>query len=216
MKSFRIFPRFTPLTIAYAAMLIAMSAVLYAFLTFNLNIGGGIIVKKLGFGSIPIMLSGMLFGPVVGGIVGGLSDILQYLINPVKAGGYLPVFTLTAILIGVIPSLFYLWEKPGRPHAVLAFFKVLLAVVVTMVVCSFFLNTLWFFLIIKPDYMAQLLTGNLSAPAQALLITRILGESISIPVYSILLHTLYRYRRVYISPRMEQHMVRDRQSKQPA
>jgi riboflavin transporter len=203
MRVFRVFPRFTPLTIAYAALLIALSVVLSAWLSFPLDLFG-VYIKKIGFGSVPVMLGGMLFGPVVGGIIGALSDVLQYIIAP--KGAYIPLFTLTNLLIGVIPSLFFLWDRSDRRKGGWAFLKVLLAVAVTYAVCSVFLNTLWLLLLSFPQYVPGILSGSPSPEAQTFMIVRAVSAAISVPVFAAILHTLYRYRRVYISPRMEQHV----------
>ena len=50
---------------------------------------------KIGFGVLPVLLAGVLFGPVYGGIVGALTDLLQALLFP--KGAYMPWFTLVGI-----------------------------------------------------------------------------------------------------------------------
>ncbi len=61
---------------------------------------------KINFSTIPIMLSGILFGPVAGFMTGGVADVIGYLINP-QGGPFFPGFTLTTALTGMIPGLIY-------------------------------------------------------------------------------------------------------------
>lgn len=79
------------------ALLLAMSIVLDRLLGIQLpNL-------RISFGNLPILLAGLLFGPIAGGIVGALSDTLGFLVHP--AGQYIPFLMLTPIIIGVVPPL---------------------------------------------------------------------------------------------------------------
>ena len=85
-----------------AAMLAAMSVVIGLFCKSVLNFGNGLF--RITFENIPIILSGVLFGPIVGGSVGAISDILSYLLT----GQSYPlniVVTLGAVAIGVVSGL---------------------------------------------------------------------------------------------------------------
>ena len=83
-------------------LLIALSIILTRIASLRIAIGGveGI---RIGFGGLPIILGGIIFGPLAGGIIGGFSDLLGYFINPI--GVYMPHFTLTSALTGIIPAL---------------------------------------------------------------------------------------------------------------
>ena len=83
-------------------LLIALSIILTRVASLRIAIGGveGI---RIGFGGLPIILGGLLFGPLSGGLVGAISDLLGYFINPI--GVYMPHFTLTSALTGIIPAL---------------------------------------------------------------------------------------------------------------
>ncbi len=79
------------------ALLLSMSIVLDRLLGIQLpNL-------RISFGNLPIILAGLMFGPIAGGIVGLLSDGLGFLIKP--AGVYIPFLMLTPIIMGVLPSL---------------------------------------------------------------------------------------------------------------
>jgi ECF transporter S component (folate family) len=80
--------------------LIALSIILTRIASIRIAIGGveGI---RIGLGKFPVVLGGIIFGPLAGGIIGGFSDLLGYIINPI--GAYMPHFTLTSALTGIIP-----------------------------------------------------------------------------------------------------------------
>ncbi len=87
-----------------AALLAAISIVLTRVFSLMIPLGG-LPALRVGFGSIPIILSGMLFGPVIGCVTGVISDLLGYMMNP--QGGFFPGFTLSAALFGTIPGLLF-------------------------------------------------------------------------------------------------------------
>lgn len=79
-------------TIAYCALLTAMSIVLARVL--GLPISNDV---RISFEAIPIILSGLLFGPVAGGLVGFCADLLGSLMT----FGFTPMLCLPPILVGV-------------------------------------------------------------------------------------------------------------------
>ncbi len=95
-----------------AAMMTAMSVVIGIFCKTALNFGGGLF--RITFENLPIILSGVVFGPYVGGIVGGLSDLISYLLS---AQIYPPnlVVTVGAISVGIVSGAVsqYLIKKRG-------------------------------------------------------------------------------------------------------
>ena len=85
-----------------AAMLTAMSVVIGIFCKSFLNFGMGL--YRVTFENLPILLSGIMFGPIVGGIVGAATDIISYLLSPQTYPINLTV-TLGATAIGAISGL---------------------------------------------------------------------------------------------------------------
>ena len=61
------------------AMLTALSIVIGIFCKNYLNFGNGLF--RVTFENFPIILSGILFGPVVGALVGVCSDVLSYVLS---------------------------------------------------------------------------------------------------------------------------------------
>ena len=66
--------------LTFAAMLVAMSVVIGIFCKTFMNFAGGL--ARITFENLPIILSGILFGPIVGGLVGAASDLVSYLLSP--------------------------------------------------------------------------------------------------------------------------------------
>lgn len=94
--------KLTSLTIVRAGLFIAMSLVLKTMFEFYINLAG-IPALRIGFSSIPLMLSGIVLGPSIGFITGAAADIINFLAKP--SGPYFPGFTLVSALIGLIPGL---------------------------------------------------------------------------------------------------------------
>ncbi|MBR5459578.1 MAG: folate family ECF transporter S component [Clostridia bacterium] len=82
-----------------AAMLTAMSVIIGIFCKNFMNFGMGLF--RVTFENFPIMLTGVLFGPLIGGIVGGATDLISYLLS---SQVYPPnlIVTLGAVMIGVV------------------------------------------------------------------------------------------------------------------
>ncbi|WP_368487563.1 folate family ECF transporter S component [Clostridium sp. BJN0013] len=68
---------------------------------------GGILTIRISFDAICYIVPGLIFGPLYGGIAGGLIDIFGYIMKPM--GGYIPLFTITNIIAGILPAI--LWRS---------------------------------------------------------------------------------------------------------
>lgn len=109
-----------------ASIFIALSVV-FARL-FSIRISEGL---RLSFGQTPIILAGILLGPVWGLIVGALADVSGFMIAPM--GAYIPGLTLTSALVGLIPGLIhkYVFKK-----------NMTLAIVVSVIIDMLLVNGL--------------------------------------------------------------------------
>lgn len=158
--------------VLFAAMLTAIAVVLKVFLGLPITFMGSF-VKDLNFSPAVIMLSGMLLGPVLGGIVGALVDLLAFIIRPM--GGFVPLFTLTSALFGVLGALIV---KPKN------YWRCLLGVVGVQLVCSSALNTLWLIL--------------LGFIPETLIWFRVLGGIIPAPIYAAIIFFTAKYLPAHI------------------
>lgn len=95
-----------------AAMLVAMSVIIGIFCKNFMNFGGGLF--RVTFENLPIILSGIMFGPLVGATVGIATDLISYLLS---AQIYPPnlIVTLGAAVIGFTSGLVakYVFKKNG-------------------------------------------------------------------------------------------------------
>jgi len=96
---------------------------------------------RMSFGNVPLIISGIMLGPLAGLMTGVVSDMLGFLINS-HGGAYHPGFTISAGLTGFLPGLI------AVAGARFGFQKFSLATVVASnvlvyLLISGFLNTLW-------------------------------------------------------------------------
>ncbi|MCG8337964.1 MAG: folate family ECF transporter S component [Proteobacteria bacterium] len=85
-------------SLVLASLLVALSVILTRFLSIQLGQ-----TLRIGFGKLPIMLSGILLGPVWGLLVGVITDLIGFIINPM-GGVFLPGITISYALIGFLPG----------------------------------------------------------------------------------------------------------------
>ena len=106
---------FTTKTLAYCALLAALSVVLARFLLPMPNV-----TTRFSIEAVPIFLAGMLFGPMAGGLVGFSADLVGCLFS---GYGYNPLFCLPPILYGVFGGVCrrYLAQRFSLPRLGLSF-----------------------------------------------------------------------------------------------
>ena len=81
------------------AMLVAISVVIGFFCKTYLNFGEGLF--RITFENLPIIMSGIIMGPLTGGVVGFLSDMISYFLSPQSYPPNL-IVTLGATMVGVV------------------------------------------------------------------------------------------------------------------
>jgi riboflavin transporter len=134
--------------ITLAALLVAISIVLTRFFGIVIPLGG-FPSLSLDLGSVPIVLSGIVLGPIFGGIVGFSSDLVGFNINP-RGGIFHFGFMLNAILTGVIPGLIFMFFKNKN----LKFTKI------AIISILYILGTYYFLVIRAADSTAIKLLSN--------------------------------------------------------
>ncbi|MCR3956206.1 MAG: folate family ECF transporter S component [Gudongella sp.] len=170
-------------TMVKAGFLVAISIVMTRFAYVMVPLAG-VSALRISFGDLPLMLSGMMFGPLVGGLTGFSADIIGFLINP--QGPYHPGFTLSSILWGVIPGLvFYRFRGERDYEKVYSYKNIVLAVLLVTVVVSLGLNTYWLSTLYGRGFIV-------------LLPTRVLAALISIPLHTVIIKYLMKYLRRFI------------------
>ncbi len=152
--------------------LIALSIILTRIASLRIAIGGveGI---RIGLGKLPIILGGIIFGPLAGGLIGAFSDLLGYFINPI--GVYMPHFTLTSALTGIIPVTILILMRKEEPNV----FDLGIAITAGQVITS----------IILIPYFLNILFG---IPWKVLMLPRIVAEPIQIFIYTYIINIILK------------------------
>ena len=83
-------------------MLTALSVVIGIFCKTFFNFGNGLF--RITFENLPIILSGILLGPITGGLVGAASDLVSYLLSPQVYPPNL-IVTAGAAVVGIVSGL---------------------------------------------------------------------------------------------------------------
>ena len=131
------------------ALFCALTVVISRFLSVNLwNM-------SIGFSFVPLLLCGMLFGPLWVGVCAALADLIGALLFPF--GPYFPGFTAVALLSGIIFGLVGVAaEKMKRNLSFAAVCTGLLCFKEAF--CSLLVNSYWITLLYGSDYKAVLLS----------------------------------------------------------
>jgi len=158
------------------AFLISLSIILTRILSVRIPLFGveGI---RIGFGALPIIFAGVVFGPAAGGIVGAVADLIGYWINPI--GAYMPHFTFTAFLTGFIPGLLIFYVFKGNK----TIWTLLISIAIGQTISS----------VILVPYFIHILFG---APLKAILIPRLISQPINTPIYAYLTRMLLNYNYI--------------------
>ena len=165
-------------------LLMALSIILTRIASLRIAIGGveGI---RIGLGKLPIILGGIIFGPLSGGVIGAFSDIIGYIINPL--GVYMPHFTLTSALSGMIPAFILSLLKRKAESNVL---QLGIAIAIGRIIIS---------IILVPYFLYILF----ALPWTILIIPRLIAEPINIIIYTFTISLiLKRYYYVFSSYRV--------------
>ena len=109
-------PAFSTYSLTVCALLTAMSVVLARVLTLI-----PAETTRISLEALPIVLAGLLCGPIPGALAGFAADLIGCLFSPF---GYNPIFCLPPILYGLLAGLVrrYVLEKSTLPRTALAFF----------------------------------------------------------------------------------------------
>jgi ECF transporter S component (folate family) len=158
------------------ALLSAISIILTRFFSVMIPLGG-IMGLRISFGDIPIILTGLLFGPIAGAMAGAVSDVIgAVFLSPY---GFFPGFTISAALVGAIPPLVMMLFK----NKDMKIYHLFIAILVTDIVTSFFLNTLW-------------LTMTTGKGFLVLLPPRLIARAILMPITTTLLYIVTKKVRI--------------------
>ena len=128
---------FNTVQIVTMGLLVALEIVLSRFGSINLwNL-------KIGLAFVPVMLTGMLMGPVKSAFVAVVSDVVGALLFP--SGAFFPGFTVTALLRGILYG-GLLYKKPSM-------LNITIVAVIDQLILSLFLTSFWLSILYASPYM---------------------------------------------------------------
>lgn len=106
-------------SVTEAAMMIALSVIIGIFCKNFLNFGAGLF--RITFENIPIIMAGIIMGPIAGGTVGLSSDLISYFLS---AQAYPPnlIVTLGATMVGIVSGVVakYIVKRRGSVQIILS------------------------------------------------------------------------------------------------
>ena len=124
-----------------AAMLTALGAVIGYLCKIIpiLNIGSGL---RITFENLPIIMAGMMFGPIAGGCVGGVADILSCLF---AGDAPMPWITVGSVAVGVVSGIVskYIIRKNG-------IFKIVMCELLAHLIGSMIVKTVTLYFVFGP------------------------------------------------------------------
>lgn len=148
--------------------LIALEIILTRFFSINTPI------LRIGFGFLPVAITGILFGPLWAAGAYALGDILGMMIFP--SGPYFPGFTLTAFLTGLTYGFIL------HNHTV-TWTRVLLASSIVCILLNLGLDTAWLSILMDKGVLALIPTRIIKAvvmlPIQVILIPAVWNRLLS-------------------------------------
>ncbi|MFA9397493.1 MAG: folate family ECF transporter S component [Clostridiaceae bacterium] len=95
-----------------AGLLTSISIILTRYFAIMIPLAG-LPSLRIGFGSIPIIISGILFGPLIGALTGIVADLIGFSINPM-GGIFFIGFTISSALYGILPGLIYKYIRSSK------------------------------------------------------------------------------------------------------
>jgi len=159
--------------IVYISLLVALNIVLTRIASIRVPMAG-VEMVRIGFGALPVVFAGIYMGPRAGGIVGALGDAIGFWINPM--GPYMPHFTLTAALTGIIPPLVL---KCFNTKGDYTFWQLLVGMAVGQTITA---------VLLVPYFMQS----HYGVPMIVTMIPRIQTQVIQVPLYAFLVKSIAR------------------------
>ncbi|MBP6492560.1 MAG: folate family ECF transporter S component [Clostridia bacterium] len=141
--------KFTTKNLLLLALFAAISIIFTRFLSFYLPVMA-INTVRISLGNIPIVLAGLLLGPVAGAATGIVADVIgTTMFSPF---GYFPGFTLSAALVGFLPGILKAYFKDTNKYS-----NILIIVFITELITSIGMNTLWVSMMTNVNYFVLMI-----------------------------------------------------------
>lgn len=123
-------------SLVLASILTALSIILTRVLSIQVTES-----MRIGFGALPLIICGILLGPLLGGLAGFAADMIGVMINLGGAAIHLG-FTLSSVLTGFIPGLIaILLYKKRESNSINV--TIILSILLVYGLVHLLLNSLW-------------------------------------------------------------------------
>jgi len=164
--------KLTVQNICCIAMLVALNIILTRVFSIRISFEGieGI---RIGFGTLPVILAGMLLGGKQGLITGVIGDLVGFQLNP--SGFYLPTFTLVAGMNGVLTPFMIRWFCNGM----ISFKRLVLVIGINNIITSLILTPL-------------LLQLHFGIPVVVTMPARVVAQAVLIPCMAMVVNILIK------------------------
>lgn len=139
--------------------------------------------------AVPMVISGILFGPLAGGLVGLVADTVGCLFS---GYGWNPLFSIPPILYGLIPGILSMWiVKEEKPNV--------LYILVMLLIPAIFGSILW------QSFPLSLYYGAMSGKGYwVYVLTRIPQFAITAPIDAVIVWLLFKtgmFKQLKLWPR---------------
>lgn len=149
--------------LVYCSLFIALSIVLRIF-SLRIMLSG--VELRFGLSSFPILLAGVMFGPLFGALVGILADVAGFF-STIQMGAYMPHFTFVSALYGFIPGLMMYIQLPFSFGFTKSFrIRLISGVIASQLITQWILLPWFFLLVFKAPWQASLLPRLITTPIQ--------------------------------------------------
>ncbi|MEF9960270.1 MAG: folate family ECF transporter S component [Niameybacter sp.] len=149
------------------ALLVALNIVLVRFGAIYLGPS-----LRITFGFIPIVIMGILFGPVSAAVGAGVADFIGAILFP-AGGAYFPGFTLSSIVTG------YIYGKMLYGHK-LSITRIVVSNLLVILIVQLFMNSIWVSMLYDKAFIV-------------LISTKIVKSLAMLPIESVMILLTYKY-----------------------
>lgn len=166
--------------ITYMAMFVVLNIILTRIASIRIAFGS-VEAIRIGFGGFPVILAGITMGPAAGGIAGAVGDLVGYWINPM--GPYMPHFTLTAALTGMIPGFMIRLFNSKQP----TIWQLAIAIATGQIITS---------VLLVPYFLYKLF----GIPLVYKIVTSCIVQAFNIPIYTIFARLIMKRFSIGLAP----------------
>jgi len=133
--------------LAIVGLLISLSLIFTRIFSFQILNN----TLRIGFGELPILIAGIVFGPIAGMLTGGIADFVgATFISPF---GWYPPLTIAPILLGLISgTMWYFMRKMEDFH--ISFIRIFIVILTSHFIANIVVGTYWLSVLMNTNFWA--------------------------------------------------------------